>query len=280
METLLISHFHRQPKQRCTILSSKLMCDILNILQVVEVEAEPQNTAVEDSRRELALSVWATADYARYTCLTREMKFSDTLLYQTRVCRFPLTNTGQIVLSYSWSIVRMDGSPFTPHSSQLQLDKTTGSVAGEGGEVVPFSISLASGHIMPGKDAVFTVSFAPLDVRQWECKLVCRYKTYPPNTLSAYTSLSSHVKFLLLWHSMSHLDSSSEPLEVVVSGRALMPYCHFELEPSNYSPVQQNGAERDLLNTQAVEFHSSGIGMKIVKYVQQSTHFLCDKVFY
>ena len=51
-----------------------------------------------------------------------------------------------------------------------------------------------------------------------------------------------------------------------MSGKALMPHCHFELEPSNYPVTQQQtgGGKRDL---QAIEFHSSGIGIKSVKYV-------------
>ena len=69
----------------------------------------------------------------------------------------------------------MDGSPLTPCSSQLELDENTGNISGEGGEVVPFSISSSVGEILPEKDAVFSVSFSPLDVREWECKLVCRY---------------------------------------------------------------------------------------------------------
>ena len=68
----------------------------------------------------------------------------------------------------------MDGSPFTLHSSQLHLDEETGSVQSEGGEAVPFSVVPASGQILPGKEAVFGVRFSPLDVRDWECKLVCR----------------------------------------------------------------------------------------------------------
>ena len=150
------------------------------------MEAEPHNSALDDSRRDLVLSVWATADYVRYTCPSQEIRFSDTLLYQTRVYKLPVSNTGQIPLCYSWSLVHVDGSPLTPRSSQLQLDKSTGSIVGEGGEVVPFSISPSAGQIQPGKDAVFSVSFSPLDVREWECKLICRY-------MNLYASLNSFV---------------------------------------------------------------------------------------
>ena len=142
--------------------------------QVIEVEAEPPHSVLDDSRRELVLCVWATADYTKYTCPVQEIRFTDTLLYQTRVYNLPLRNTGQITLLYRWRLVHMDGSPFTPHSSQLHLDEETGSVQSEGGEAVPFRVVPASGQIPPGKDALCSVRFSPLDVRDWECKLVCR----------------------------------------------------------------------------------------------------------
>lgn len=174
-------NFQYQPRRRQVSLISTYIVQCVHGLyvisydQVIEVEAEPQHTALDDSRRELVLSVQATVDHVQYTCPSQEIRFTDTLLYQTRVYKLPLTNAGQIPLSYNWSIVHSDGSPLTPHSSQLDLDEVTGSVTGEGGEVAPFSISPSSGQILPGKDAVFSVSFSPLDVKEWECKLVCRY---------------------------------------------------------------------------------------------------------
>lgn len=146
-----------------------------NFCQVIKIEAEPAHSTLDDSRRELVLCVWATADYVKYKCPSQEIRFTDTLLYQTRVYNLPLSNTGQIPLSYRWALVHMDQSPLTPHCSQLHLDAETGSVQSEGGDVVPFSVAPSSGQIPPGKDAVFSVRFSPLDVRDWECKLVCRY---------------------------------------------------------------------------------------------------------
>lgn len=143
--------------------------------QVVETEAEPSHSTMDDSRRELELVVWATADYAKYNCPSQEINFTDTMMYQSRVHTFPVCNTGNIALSYRWSLVHVDGSPFTPHSSQLHLEEETGSVVSEGGEVMPFSITPRAGQILPEKEAGFTVRFSPLDVREWECKLVCRY---------------------------------------------------------------------------------------------------------
>ena len=72
--------------------------------------------------------------------------------------------------------------------------------------------------------------------------------------------------YTLHFPSIPHLDSSCAPLEVGVSGKALMPYCHFELEPSDYLTTRKSAGKADLAKTQVIEFHSCGVGAKIVKY--------------
>ena len=141
--------------------------------KVIETEPEPPHSDVENSTREVELIVSAIADFAKYECPIREVNFRDTLMYQTRVYSFPVRNTGLIMLSYHWTIVDCDGSPITPHSSQLHLD-SEGSVVSEGGETVPFSISPMSGQIGVGEEAVFTMRFSPLDVVERQCTFRCK----------------------------------------------------------------------------------------------------------
>ena len=141
--------------------------------KVIETEPEPPHSEVENSGRDVELIVSAIADFAKYECPIREVNFKDTLMYQTRVYSFPVRNTGLIVLSYQWEVVYGDGSPLTPHSSNLHLDDR-GSVVSEGGEMVPFSISPVSGQIAVGEEAVFTVRFSPLDVIEKQCTFRCK----------------------------------------------------------------------------------------------------------
>ena len=306
---------------------------------MVEVETEPLHSALDDSRRELVLCVSATTDYVKYKCPTREIRFPDTLLYQTRTYKLPISNTGQIALSYRWSILHTDGSPVTPHSSQLHLDKDTGNVESEGGEVVPFSAAPSSGQIPAGRDAVISVHFSPLDVREWECKLVCRYmyvtvcectymyvekvgldtKDLEPEfsrldikccvpfvwglipllkLVCMYFHVPEYVHYTCMYAilyalcvhecahallpSIPHLDSSNTPPEVRLHGKALMPYCHFELEPSDYFAGRPSGGgggavegretQFDPSSTRVIEFHSCGVGIKITKYVEHSLY--------
>ena len=141
--------------------------------KVIETEPEPPHSDVENSSREVELIVSAIADFAKYECPIREVNFRETLMYQTRVYSFPVKNTGLIILSYQWAIVDSDGSPLTPHSSQLHLDGE-GSVVSEGGEMVPFSISPMSGQIGVGEEALFTMRFSPLDVLERQCTFRCK----------------------------------------------------------------------------------------------------------
>ena len=56
--------------------------------KIEEVDLEPPHTTVEDSQRELELFVSAVADYAKYSTTTTNIKFRDTLMYQTRSYRY------------------------------------------------------------------------------------------------------------------------------------------------------------------------------------------------
>lgn len=141
--------------------------------KVIETEPEPPHSDVENSSREVELIVSAIADFAKYECPISEVNFRETLMYQTRVYSFPVKNTGLIILSYQWTIVDSDGSPLTPHSSQLHLD-SEGSVVSEGGEMVPFSISPMIGQIGVGEEALFMMRFSPLDVVERQCTFRCK----------------------------------------------------------------------------------------------------------
>ena len=71
-------------------------------------------------------------------------------------------------------------------------------------------------------------------------------------------------------------------LELQVCGSSLMPYCHFELEPSDYLTERASGlgggdlscrggepfgsTSVDLASTRVIEFSACGVGLKNVRY--------------
>jgi hydrocephalus-inducing protein len=68
-------------------------------------------------------------------------------------------------------------------------------------------------------------------------------------------------------------------LDLHVCGSSLMPYCHFELEPSDYLTERASGGDLpsrggepfgstsiDLASTRVIEFSACGVGLKNVRY--------------
>lgn len=213
--------------------------------KVVETEPEPPHTLVEESKRTLGLVVSGVVDYCQYECSVRNIKFKDTLMYQTRCFSFSLKNTGIVALSYQWS--SLDDPLASVSHTSLQVNDN-GSIISEGADVCPFTIEPTSGRIPPGEECEVVVKFSPLDVRQSEARFQCN---------------------------VPYLDPTLTSLLVTVSGVSLMPYCHFELEESDYltsgryaaytRSLEQHGssapAPRDV-SMKVIEFHSCGVGIK------------------
>lgn len=79
-----------------------------------------------------------------------------------------------------------------------------------------------------------------------------------------------------LLHSIPNLEESANPLMVTVQGHVLMPYCHFELEQSDYlTSGRRSASQRGPFgagagtaletSTKVIEFHSCGVGVKDTK---------------
>jgi len=75
---------------------------------------------------------------------------------------------------------------------------------------------------------------------------------------------------------MPNLEESVNPLMVTVQGCAVMPYCHFELEHSDYlTSGRRSATQRGPFgsgpgtalepNTRVIEFCSCGVGVKDTK---------------
>ena len=56
--------------------------------KVIEVEAEPPYTALENSTKDVELLLTAVCDFAKYRCKVENIHFKDTLMFQSRVYRW------------------------------------------------------------------------------------------------------------------------------------------------------------------------------------------------
>ena len=117
------------------------------------------------------------------------------------------------------------------------------SVEGEVGteDESPFSVSPAAGTLAPEEIQMVTVRFSPLEVEDWQHKLVCEI----PN-----------------------LDVGFQKIERSLRGKVSRPWCHFMLPESDYlssgrRPSNAGGAVDP--NSKVIEFESLGSRVRNVK---------------
>lgn len=114
---------------------------------------------------------------------------------------------------------------------------------------IPFLVEPNFGKIEPGKSQTFKVKFAPLNVNDYQARVLCQI----PNTE----------------------DGKVGPM-IAVKGRGLLPYCHMELEESDYITAGRrdpdlpgpSGAASGIgldPNTKVIEFSCIGLETKASK---------------
>ncbi|KAI9356512.1 hypothetical protein DFJ73DRAFT_958267 [Zopfochytrium polystomum] len=126
-------------------------------------------------------------------------------------------------------------------------------------EECPFGVSPFTGHIEAGGNAVITARFAPLDDGVYNFFAYCAMKNLPKD---------------------------AKPLAIKMSGASMRPFCHFELEESDYitserrNPENGNNGVPSVLppNTRAIEFGSCGVKVRNTKrfYIVNPTSISYD----
>ncbi|XP_077975805.1 hydrocephalus-inducing protein homolog isoform X2 [Styela clava] len=232
--------------------------------KVVETEAEPEHTVIEGSSRSLDLALCANVNYAKFNCQTEIINFKDTLMFQARVYDVLLNNIGEVQLDYNWKVIMENpsiprltsASTEAGHSRQSNVtprsatqESTVASVLAEEGMSVPFTVTPSEGKILPGKKQYFTVRFAPIEVSEFQARLLCNI----PN-----------------------IEEEVQGPVLKLRGRSLMPYCHFDLKDSDYLsgsrrnpelPGPRGASPGTTLdpNTRVIEFESIGVGVRNIK---------------
>ncbi|XP_059190373.1 hydrocephalus-inducing protein homolog [Centropristis striata] len=223
--------------------------------KVVKTDPEPCCSVVEGSQWELELRISTVCDYVKFSCNTEAIHFKDTMLYQARLHQLQIVNHGAVKLEFSWQVV-MD-----PKDNIVNNDQGDGTLTSRPGsraaavvpearpasalasmtsllmgnpELPPISIEPTVGAIEPGAVQNFTVRFSPLEVAQFQGRLVC---------------------------SIPNLQDGDHAPCISVCGRSLLPFCHFDLEDSDYiSGNRRNPEFRSPLdpNIRVIEFKSVG----------------------
>ncbi|XP_032051538.1 hydrocephalus-inducing protein homolog [Aythya fuligula] len=236
--------------------------------KVIETDPEPAHSLLERSSREVELRLSAVVDYAEFKLETDAIQFKETLLFQTRTFTFQLSNTGNVALEYTWMedvgderaasragellLTTLKGhfiSCASGASEKLQPSQRGHSLGHDSSSLSSppstvcatslFSVEPCSGTIPAGQEQPFQMKFSPVYMGDFESRMLCSIPNLQPNQKGP---------------------------EVIVKGRSQMPFCHFELEDSDYitaerrSPELQNPKGTTLgLNTRVVEFAAIGV---------------------
>lgn len=188
-----------------------------------EATLEPPHEVNSTSDQVLFAS--AFADYCAYECSTTQIDFKPTLMYQSRVFKITVKNTGKVSVKYSFLLFDEEGSAVSPDSKDC-----------------PFSADPDQGVIDANDSLNATIRFSPND----------------EGTYSDY-----HLVFMA-----PNLAKEMVPLNISLSGRSVRPFCHFELEDSDYIASERTTPELNLQNgapmvleagTKVIEFNSCGI---------------------
>ncbi|KAJ3106206.1 hypothetical protein HDU97_006839 [Phlyctochytrium planicorne] len=195
--------------------------------KIVEQYPEPNYDVLTSAVAEHSLLLNALADFSTYECDVSSIRFKSTLMFQTRVYRFNLKNTGKVQLRFMYHFLLDDGS-------QVEVAQ----------EDCPFVVSPSSGAIDPGESILMTVRFSPTDDGEYSFIMLCNIK---------------------------NLTKDAKRLTIPVSGTSLRPFCHFELEESDYLTSERrnpdsgsvNGVPQVLpQNTRVIEFGSCGVKVR------------------
>ncbi|XP_042303381.1 LOW QUALITY PROTEIN: hydrocephalus-inducing protein homolog [Sceloporus undulatus] len=240
--------------------------------KVIEKDPEPAHLTLEEGGRELELHASATVDYAQYKMEVDSVHFRDTLLFQTRVFPVELFNMGSVELEYTWKVVMEESGravnfAMDPGPTSAEVDAPSGtsaaSIKAQSSRPAsqlestlesfssylfptpsrpPFSLEPRSGTIPPGRSQMLQVKFCPQEVGEFEGRLLC---------------------------SIVNMKDDEEGPAVAVKGKSLLPYCHFDLEDSDY--ITANRRNPDLRgpggmsldpSTKVIEFTSVGVHVR------------------
>ncbi|KAF5830389.1 hypothetical protein DUNSADRAFT_14652 [Dunaliella salina] len=141
-------------------------------------EPEPAVTEVPGSARELALQVYAVADNVKYECgaAPEGIVFRPTMMFQTRVYSFLLTNLSTARLDFKFQVLSASGSTFALDRSSYEATPEQMALTG-GRPVVDFKPS--NGTVPPNGTVSIEALFAPYTEQAYNYNVQCKVSNKP-----------------------------------------------------------------------------------------------------
>ncbi|XP_008409888.1 hydrocephalus-inducing protein homolog isoform X2 [Poecilia reticulata] len=229
----------------------------LDSKKVIETNPEPLCSVIEGSQWSLDLEIRAICDYSKFSCCSSSnIQFKDTVLFQTELHQLQIINEGNVEVDFSWQ-VQMDScsevtdlkeedgswSSHPDNSSDRPSSNRSNAVSPLMGnpELAPFTVEPRIGTIDPGVTQTFNVCFSPVEVSQFQGRLLC---------------------------SIPNLENGNQPPCITVCGKSLLPDIHFDLKDSDYMSSSRHSPKFNQPldpSTRVLEFKSLGLSAPITR---------------
>ncbi|KAJ3260794.1 hypothetical protein HK103_007357 [Boothiomyces macroporosus] len=194
--------------------------------KVAESVTEPHYDTIGPSS-EYHMQITGFADYSIYECDLNVIHFKSTLMFQSRVFRFPLKNNGKVSLKFNFEIVDDASGIENPDS--------------------PFSITPAHGKIPPGEMLMIAVRFSPLDVGEYKSVINCKIGNLSKEQKQIQINVDGYSLRPFCHFELE--DTDPLVLESRTPERSIQNGVPITLEP----------------NTKVIEFYSCGVKVKSTK---------------
>jgi hypothetical protein len=135
----------------------------------------PSNADAEAApKTPLAVRVRAVFDLTRYALEVPQntATFRSTMMFQSRVFKFPLRNLSSTQLVYAWKLRMLSPTEDALERAEPPLIPVE--------NLCPFSVTPAQGRIAPNQEEEFVVKFAPWDAIDYKCELVAEVTALDP----------------------------------------------------------------------------------------------------
>ena len=159
----------------------------------------------------IPLKLTGCADLVQFSCETTAITFRPTLMFQARVFKFTVQNTGAVCFDFDWNIVNL-ALAASPSRNSSRVASRNSVAAAPSEPPCPFEISPREGRIAANESTEFTVRFAPLEIP------LARDSTFR----------------YCMDAQIGNLDSRFQPLRIDLNGVSQRPVCHFAVEETDY----------------------------------------------
>ncbi|CAH8565959.1 unnamed protein product [Heterobilharzia americana] len=232
--------------------------------KLIEIESEPNYEEISDrpDPKPLELFISGVADFVQYKCEVTRIDFKETHIFEKRIYRFEIINSGLITLHFNWSIQMMSPLPETLGDNNTLNNRIDESYHEQWERsLIPFTIDPVEGSILPGKSYFIEVTFNPLLLGEFVAQLTGSIDNLP---YQSSTNSNRNRQVLL-------------PPIITITGKSENSILHFDLYDSDYlSSGRRNpelpgpigtplGASLDPF-TRVIEFNTVGLGLRKTRY--------------